>query len=109
MFIEGRIRCRNRPGGSSRNEVRWDEPKKAAQRRTRSMNENAGHRNRANRVTPFGDFQSSSARGAFLGNRGDLHALDGSIDKPYRLTRWISCTLAAIEGQRVSFDTPGRC
>lgn len=63
---------------------------------------------RSNRVTPFGRLEASPSRGAFLGNRGDLHARDGSIRKTYAVKFWICCTLEETNGQRVTFDTPGR-
>jgi hypothetical protein len=41
-----------------------------------------------------------------MGNRGDLHAPDGTLWLKYRLRRWICCTTEEIEG-KVTFDTPG--
>lgn len=64
--------------------------------------------NRPNRVTPFGSLEKSKSRGAFLGNRGDLHAADGSIRRSHAVKAWICCTLESTRGQRVTFDTPGR-
>ncbi|WP_421591552.1 hypothetical protein [Shinella sp. M27] len=64
-------------------------------------------RNRPNRVTPFGRLEASVSRGAFLGNRGDLHAADGSIRKSYAVKFWICCTLEETNGQRVTFDKRG--
>ncbi|WP_421578542.1 hypothetical protein [Shinella sp. M31] len=66
-------------------------------------------RNRPNRVTPFGRLEPSVCRGAFLGNRGDLHAADGSIRKSYAVKFWICCTLEETNGQRVTFDERGHC
>lgn len=63
---------------------------------------------RTNRVTPFGRLEASRSRGAFLGNRGDLHAPDGTIRKTHAVKFWICCTLDETNGQRVTFDTPGR-
>jgi hypothetical protein len=62
---------------------------------------------RRNRVTPGGVLEVSSARGWFLGNRGDLHSSDGLITRQYRNRAWICCTLAKTNGQTVRFDTPG--
>ncbi|WP_327210336.1 hypothetical protein [Rhizobium leguminosarum] len=63
---------------------------------------------RTNRVTPFGRLEASRSRGAFLGNRGDLHAPDGAIRRTHAVKFWICCTLEETNGQRVVFDTPGR-
>ncbi|MDL2398455.1 hypothetical protein [Rhizobium mayense] len=64
--------------------------------------------NRPNRVTPFGQLESSPHHGGFMGNRGDLHAADGSIARLFKLKAWICCTLEERNGYRVTFDTPGR-
>lgn len=64
-------------------------------------------RSRPNRVTPFGRLEASVSRGAFLGNRGDLHAADGAIRKSYAVKFWICCTLEETNGQRVTFDKRG--
>ncbi|MDK9697946.1 MAG: hypothetical protein OEL76_16345 [Siculibacillus sp.] len=65
---------------------------------------------RRNRVTPFGTLEAVPEKGRFLGNRGDLHARDGSIrhDFPNGETRWIVCRLAHGIMEPVVFDTPGR-
>lgn len=65
-------------------------------------------RPRRNRVTPFGDIEATPHRGTLMGNRGDLHAPDGTICKTWANRRWISCTLHSPTGHRVAFDTPGR-
>lgn len=63
---------------------------------------------RQNRVTPFGDFVAHSAKGMFIGNRGDLHAPDGSLGpKRWRHKAWISCALDPGSDWRVIFDQPG--
>lgn len=62
---------------------------------------------RPNRVTPFGRLEATPSRGAFLGNRGDLHAAEGSIRKTFAVKFWICCTLEETNGQRVTFDTKG--
>ncbi|MQX74643.1 hypothetical protein [Sinorhizobium meliloti] len=65
-------------------------------------------RPRRNRVTPFGDIVATMHRGTLMGNRGDLHAPDGTVCRPWKLQRWISCTLLhSPAGHRVTFDTPG--
>ncbi len=42
-----------------------------------------------------------------MGNRGNLHANDGTICRTWMLRRWISCTMHSPTGRRVTFDTPG--
>ncbi|MBY5538715.1 hypothetical protein HFO60_01290 [Rhizobium leguminosarum] len=64
-------------------------------------------RPRRNRLTPFGDIEATLYRGTLMGNRGDLHAPDGTVCRTWMLRRWISCTLHAPTGRRVTFDTPG--
>lgn len=64
-------------------------------------------RPRRNRVTPFGDIVAHPARGTLLGNRGDLHAPDGSLGATTsRSKAWISCQLH-WPGKRLEFDRPG--
>ncbi|NLH83380.1 MAG: hypothetical protein GX458_21455 [Phyllobacteriaceae bacterium] len=65
---------------------------------------------RRNRVTPFGTLEATTARGALMGNRGDLHGADGAIVREARpdVLRRICCTLAEGPGGPVRFDTPGR-
>jgi hypothetical protein len=63
---------------------------------------------RANRVTPFGTFEASPARGLLMGNRGDLHDREGRIVKTWRSKAWISCTLEPRSpNDRVTFDQRG--
>jgi hypothetical protein len=63
---------------------------------------------RANRVTPFGTFEASPARGCLMGNRGDLHDAAGRIVKTWRNKAWISCTLEPrSQNYRVTFDRRG--
>lgn len=63
-------------------------------------------RPRPNRVTPFGKAEASTAKGAFMGNRGDLHGPDGAISKSHSTSTWICCTLS-YGNARVRFDTKG--
>jgi len=64
---------------------------------------------RPNRVTPFGGLDAVTDKGLFLGNRGDLHAADGSLSRRrWALKAWICCTLTSKSGNRVVFDRPGR-
>ena len=62
---------------------------------------------RRNRVSPFGKLEATSARGALMGNRGDLHAADGTIARHHAGTAWICCTLTERNGRRVVFDRKG--
>lgn len=66
-------------------------------------------RHRQNRVTPYGEILARPERGVLMGNRGDLHAPDGSYGGMASARRsWISCTLSHGTGSKVSFDRPGR-
>lgn len=65
-------------------------------------------RPRRNRVTPFGTIEATPHRGTLMGNRGDLHAADGTLGRQWRSNRWISCVLDAGDGWRVPMDEPGR-
>ncbi|MFN7008592.1 MAG: hypothetical protein ACK4PN_01065 [Allorhizobium sp.] len=58
-------------------------------------------------MTPFGTLEAVPVRGTLMGNRGDLHAPDGTIRKLYAGKAWICCTLAERNGRRVIFDTKG--
>lgn len=49
---------------------------------------------RPNRVTPFGAFEATPARGTLMGNRGILHDADGTITRPWRNRGWVTCRLA---------------
>lgn len=51
-----------------------------------------------NRVTPYGQLEAASARGAWLGNRGILHDENKKIVAPWRHKAWVTCQL----------DYPGR-
>lgn len=46
-----------------------------------------------NRVNPFGSIISTSARGSWLGNRGQLHDSGKTILRPFKHKAWISCEL----------------
>lgn len=65
-------------------------------------------RPRHNRVAPDGTLHAHVARGLYLGNRGDLHGADGTVQRAFRLKAWICCTLEERNGRRVIFDTKGR-
>jgi hypothetical protein len=42
-----------------------------------------------------------------MGNRGDLHAPDGSLGRQWRSRRWISCLLDNGDGWKAPMDEPG--
>ena len=63
---------------------------------------------RQNRVTPFGEIESTAAKGLFLGNRGDIHAADGGLsNRRWAVKAWICCALTSKSGSRVEFDRKG--
>jgi len=62
---------------------------------------------RQNRVDPFGNLIADSARGTLYGNRGVLHADDGSIVRRHALRRWIYCRLE-FKGRKRELLQPGR-
>lgn len=66
-------------------------------------------RPRQNRVAPTGEIAAVSARGLFMGNRGDLHARDGSYSGKFSARdAWISCLLLHKSGRKITFERPGR-
>lgn len=62
---------------------------------------------RQNRVTPTGDLIATTARGAWMGNRGCLHDDRGRIRRLYQTKRWIMCRLDFKERRR-QVMAPGR-
>ncbi|HTM99793.1 MAG TPA: hypothetical protein VL088_13650 [Pedobacter sp.] len=46
-----------------------------------------------NRVDPFGNIIDTSARGTWLGNRGQLHGKGKTILRPFKHQAWIICLL----------------
>lgn len=46
-----------------------------------------------NRVDPQGNIIRTSARGAWMGNRGQLHGKGKEILRPFKLQAWITCLL----------------
>src|SRR5436309_2326528 len=53
-----------------------------------------------NRVNPFDDLIRTSARGAWMGNRGLIHNEHQQIIRPFRLKAWITCLLEFKNRQR---------
>lgn len=61
----------------------------------------------ANRMTPFGTLEATTARGTLMGNRGILHDEAGRIGPAlYRHKSWIAC-LTAFRGRRRRLLAPG--
>jgi len=46
-----------------------------------------------NRVDPWGNIIKTTARGAWMGNRGLLHDESQTIRRPFKLKAWITCVL----------------
>jgi hypothetical protein len=62
---------------------------------------------RRNRVTPFGEFEASPARGLFMGNRGILHDENGMLGSArWRHKSWVTCLLS-YKGVRRTLMQPG--
>ncbi|HEY5408537.1 MAG TPA: hypothetical protein VIJ92_15695 [Ginsengibacter sp.] len=53
-----------------------------------------------NRVDPSGNIIISTARGAWMGNRGQLHDDTKYIQRPYKLKAWLTCVLQFKERRR---------
>lgn len=60
-----------------------------------------------NRVTPYGEIISTSARGTFMGNRGILHDGQQQIVRPYAHKNWVICRLN-FKGRKRTVMSPGR-
>ena len=58
-----------------------------------------------NRVNPFGELICTTARGAWLGNRGQLHGKGKIILRPFKHTAWIICELA-FKGRKREIMSP---
>jgi hypothetical protein len=62
---------------------------------------------RQNRVTPFGEFIATSARGLYMGNRGILHDDQGNLTaKRWTHPNWVAC-LTKFKGIRQTINAPG--
>lgn len=59
-----------------------------------------------NRVDPYGTIITTTARGAWMGNRGLLHDRDRRIHRSWRLKAWLICRLE-FRGRRRNVMTPG--
>jgi hypothetical protein len=46
-----------------------------------------------NRVAPTGEIVETPHRGTLMGNRGVIHAEDGTIVREWQVRRWIACRL----------------
>src|ERR1700744_1539959 len=53
-----------------------------------------------NRVDPSGNIITTSARGAWMGNRGQLHDEHQHILRPFKLKAWLICLLRFKDRQR---------
>lgn len=63
---------------------------------------------RQNRVDPYGNLITTSARGTLMGNRGCLHDADGRLTRRQWTTQaWIACRLS-FKGRRRTIMAPGR-
>ena len=58
-----------------------------------------------NRVTPFGEIVAIPERGTLMGNRGVIHADDGSHRREWQVRRWIACRLE-FKGRRRAVRQP---
>jgi len=59
-----------------------------------------------NRVNPHGAIIKTSARGAWIGNRGQLHGATKTILRPFKLKAWITCLLQ-FKGRHREVMSPG--
>jgi hypothetical protein len=63
---------------------------------------------RQNRVTPFGEFEATSARGLLMGNRGILHDDQGRLGTArWQHKNWVACALS-FKNRRRTIMAPGR-
>jgi hypothetical protein len=60
-----------------------------------------------NRVTPFGEIVAIPERGTLMGNRGVIHADDGSHKREWQVRRWIACRLE-FKGRHREIRQPRR-
>lgn len=63
---------------------------------------------RQNRITPFGEIITSSARGTFMGNRGIIHDEQGILtNKRWTHQSWVTCRLE-YQGIKRELNSPNR-
>ena len=60
-----------------------------------------------NRINPYGEIIETKARGAWMGNRGQLHNPDKKIVRQDKLKAWLTCLLQFKERHR-EVMTPNR-
>jgi hypothetical protein len=60
-----------------------------------------------NRVTPYGEIVAIPDRGTLMGNRGVIHADDGTHKREWQVRRWIACRLE-FKGRRRPVRQPRR-
>jgi hypothetical protein len=60
-----------------------------------------------NRVTPYGEIVAVPERGTLMGNRGVLHADDGTHRRDWQVRRWIACRLE-FKGRQREIRQPRR-
>lgn len=60
-----------------------------------------------NRVDPWGNLIRTTARGAWMGNRGVIHDEDRTIIQPFKLQAWLICVLQ-FKDRRRQVMTPNR-
>jgi hypothetical protein len=60
-----------------------------------------------NRVTPYGEIVAIPERGTLMGNRGVIHADDGTHKREWQVRRWIACRLE-FKGRRRPVRQPRR-
>jgi hypothetical protein len=60
-----------------------------------------------NRVDPFGNIITTSARGLFMGNRGVIHDKHKQITRVFKHKAWITCVLE-FKGRKRAVMTPER-
>ncbi len=59
-----------------------------------------------NRVDPMGNIIDSTARGVWMGNRGQLHDNTPQILRPFKLRAWLTCVLQ-FKGRQREVMSPG--
>lgn len=63
---------------------------------------------RQNRISPFGEFEATTARGLLMGNRGILHDEQGILGPArWRHKNWVTCALT-FKNRRRTIMAPGQ-